>query len=89
MNKQRIDGALKQASGKLKSIAGKLTGDAKLTAEGLVEQVLHDQPHAGADEDRQRDLERAAIGADREFLGTDIGPRRDERDECIEDRQPH
>eukprot|EP01042_Synura_sphagnicola_P022055 gene22055-28086_t len=39
MNKQRIDGALKQASGKLKSIAGKLTGDAKLTAEGLVEQV--------------------------------------------------
>ncbi len=34
MNKDRIEGSLKQAKGTVKVAAGKLTGDAKLQAEG-------------------------------------------------------
>lgn len=34
MDKDRIKGAAKQAKGVVKKVAGKLTGDAKLKAEG-------------------------------------------------------
>jgi uncharacterized protein YjbJ (UPF0337 family) len=34
MDKDRIDGSAKQAVGIIKEVAGKLTGDAKLKAEG-------------------------------------------------------
>jgi uncharacterized protein YjbJ (UPF0337 family) len=34
MDKNRIEGSAKQAKGALKKAAGKLTGDAKLKAEG-------------------------------------------------------
>lgn len=39
MNKDRIDGSAKQAVGAIKEVAGKLTGDAKLKAEGRAEKV--------------------------------------------------
>jgi len=39
MNSDRIEGAAKQAGGKLKEGVGKLTGDAKLKAEGRMDQV--------------------------------------------------
>ena len=34
MDKDRVKGSAKQAKGKIKEVAGKLTGDAKLQAEG-------------------------------------------------------
>lgn len=34
MNKDRIEGSAKQAGGALKEMAGRVTGDAKLKAEG-------------------------------------------------------
>lgn len=39
MNKDRIDGAIKQVTGSAKEMAGKVTGDAKLQVEGKTEQV--------------------------------------------------
>ncbi len=39
MNKDRIDGSVEQAKGKVKEVAGKITGDSKLEAEGKTEQV--------------------------------------------------
>jgi uncharacterized protein YjbJ (UPF0337 family) len=39
MNGDRMEGAAKQAGGKLKEGAGKLTGDEKLKAEGRMDQV--------------------------------------------------
>ncbi len=39
MDKDRVEGAAHQAKGKVKEIAGKLTGDAKLETEGAAEQV--------------------------------------------------
>ena len=39
MNKDRIDGAVKQTEGAIKEAAGKLLGDANLTAEGKVEKA--------------------------------------------------
>ncbi len=39
MNGDRIEGAAKQAGGKLKEGVGKLTGDEKLKAEGRMDQV--------------------------------------------------
>ncbi len=39
MDKDRIEGAAKQAKGKIKEVAGKLTGDAKLETEGNADQV--------------------------------------------------
>lgn len=39
MNKDRIQGSAEQAKGKVKEIAGKVTGDAKLENEGKVDQV--------------------------------------------------
>jgi uncharacterized protein YjbJ (UPF0337 family) len=39
MNKDRIEGSLEQAKGKMKEVAGKATGDAKLESEGKAQQV--------------------------------------------------
>jgi uncharacterized protein YjbJ (UPF0337 family) len=40
MNKDRIEGSLEQAKGKMKEVAGKATGDAKLESEGKAQQVV-------------------------------------------------
>lgn len=39
MNKDRLAGAAKEAKGAIKSEIGKLTGDAKLQAEGKADQL--------------------------------------------------
>lgn len=39
MNKDRIEGSFEQAKGKTKEVAGKLTGDAKLEAEGKAQKA--------------------------------------------------
>ena len=39
MNNDRISGAFRQAKGALKNIAGKVTGDSKLRAEGAAEKA--------------------------------------------------
>lgn len=39
MNKERIEGSLDQAKGKVKEVTGKVTGDAKLETEGKADQV--------------------------------------------------
>lgn len=39
MNKDRVEGAAKQAGGALKEMAGKVTGDAKLKAEGKADKL--------------------------------------------------
>ena len=39
MNKDRIEGSVEQAKGKIKEVAGKATGDSKLETEGKAEQV--------------------------------------------------
>lgn len=40
MSDNRIEGAVKKATGAVKEAAGKLTGDEKLQAEGVVEKVV-------------------------------------------------
>jgi uncharacterized protein YjbJ (UPF0337 family) len=39
MNKDRIEGSLDQAKGKVKEVAGKATGDTKLETEGKADQI--------------------------------------------------
>ena len=39
MNKDRIEGSAEQAKGKIKEVAGKVTGDSKLEIEGKVQQT--------------------------------------------------
>ena len=39
MNKDRIEGSFDQAKGKVKEVAGKVTGDTKLETEGKADQV--------------------------------------------------
>jgi len=39
MNKDRIEGSAEQAKGKVKEIAGKVTGDAKLESEGKTQKI--------------------------------------------------
>ena len=39
MDKDRVEGAAEQAKGKVKEVAGKVTGDSKLEGEGKAEQV--------------------------------------------------
>ena len=39
MNKDRIQGSAEQAKGKLKEVAGKVTGDAKLESEGKADKA--------------------------------------------------
>jgi uncharacterized protein YjbJ (UPF0337 family) len=39
MDKDRIEGSVEQAKGKVKEIAGKIVGDSKLETEGKAQQV--------------------------------------------------
>jgi uncharacterized protein YjbJ (UPF0337 family) len=39
MNKDRIEGSMEQAKGKVKEVTGKITGDSKLEIEGKADQV--------------------------------------------------
>jgi uncharacterized protein YjbJ (UPF0337 family) len=39
MDKRRVEGSIKQGTGKLKEEAGKVLGDEKLKSEGKVDQV--------------------------------------------------
>ena len=39
MDKDRIEGTAEQAKGKVKEVAGKVTGDSKTEAEGKADQV--------------------------------------------------
>jgi uncharacterized protein YjbJ (UPF0337 family) len=39
MNKDRIQGSAEQAKGKMKEVAGKATGDAKLESEGKAQKA--------------------------------------------------
>ena len=39
MNKDRIEGSAEQAKGKVKEVAGKVSGDSKLENEGKADQV--------------------------------------------------
>lgn len=39
MDKDRVEGAGKQAKGAMKDVAGKITGDSKLQAEGKADKV--------------------------------------------------
>jgi uncharacterized protein YjbJ (UPF0337 family) len=39
VDKDRVEGSLEQAKGKVKEIAGKVTGDSKTEAEGKTDQV--------------------------------------------------
>ena len=39
MNKDRIQGSVEQAKGKVKEVAGKATGDAKLETEGKTQKT--------------------------------------------------
>ena len=39
MDKDRIQGSVEQAKGKVKEVAGKVTGDARLEPEGKTQQV--------------------------------------------------
>jgi uncharacterized protein YjbJ (UPF0337 family) len=39
VDKDRVEGSLEQAKGKVKEVAGKVTGDSKTEAEGQTDQV--------------------------------------------------
>jgi uncharacterized protein YjbJ (UPF0337 family) len=39
MDKDRVEGSIEQAKGKVKEVAGKTTGDSKLETEGKADQV--------------------------------------------------
>ena len=39
MDKDRVEGSAEQAKGKVKEVAGKVTGDSKTEAEGKTDQV--------------------------------------------------
>ena len=39
VDKDRVEGSLEQAKGKIKEVAGKVTGDSKLEGEGKADQV--------------------------------------------------
>lgn len=39
MNKDRIEGSVEQAKGKVKEVAGKVAGDSKLETEGKAQQI--------------------------------------------------
>jgi uncharacterized protein YjbJ (UPF0337 family) len=39
MNKDRVQGSVEQAKGKMKEVAGKTTGDTKLEAEGKAQKA--------------------------------------------------
>ena len=56
MDKDRIDGAVERAKGAAKEIAGKITGDAKLEAEGKAQKAAGSVQNAvGGVKDRFRE----------------------------------
>jgi uncharacterized protein YjbJ (UPF0337 family) len=56
MDKDRIEGSLNQAKGAVKEVAGKVTGDTKLQAEGTAEKVAGKAQNAvGGVKDAARD----------------------------------
>ncbi|MDO9353851.1 MAG: CsbD family protein [Solirubrobacteraceae bacterium] len=56
MDKDRIEGSLEQAKGKIKEVAGKVIGDTKLEAEGKADQVAGKvQNSVGGAKDAVRD----------------------------------
>jgi uncharacterized protein YjbJ (UPF0337 family) len=57
MDKDRIEGSANQAKGVLKQAAGKVTGDAKLQAEGAADQTAGKVQNAvGGAKDAVRDV---------------------------------
>ena len=59
MDKDRVKGSLEQAKGKVKEVAGKVTGDAKLEGEGKADQVAGKVQNAvGGVKDKVREAAR-------------------------------
>ncbi len=57
MDKDRIEGTVKKATGSIKDVAGKLTGDANLQAQGKAEKAAGTVQNAvGQVKDAARDL---------------------------------
>ena len=57
MDKDRIQGSVEQAKGKVKEVAGKKTGDAKFETEGKTQQVAGKIQNAvGGDQCRKADI---------------------------------
>jgi uncharacterized protein YjbJ (UPF0337 family) len=57
MDKDRIEGAARQAKGAIKETAGKITGDAKLAAEGAADKLAGKVQNAvGGAKDAIRDV---------------------------------
>jgi uncharacterized protein YjbJ (UPF0337 family) len=60
MDKNRIEGAAKQAKGAIKEAAGKMTGDSKLKAEGAADKLAGKVQNAvGGAKDAIRDADRS------------------------------
>ena len=56
MNKDRIEGSAEQAKGKVKEVAGKVTGDSKLETEGKADKIKGKAQNAiGGIKDAARD----------------------------------
>jgi uncharacterized protein YjbJ (UPF0337 family) len=56
MDKDRVEGSVKQAAGKVKEVAGKATGDEKLKHDGQADQVAGEVQNAvGGAKDAVRD----------------------------------
>jgi len=56
MDKDRIEGTAEQAKGKVKEVAGKVTGDTKTEAEGKADQVAGKAQNAvGSVKDKARE----------------------------------
>jgi uncharacterized protein YjbJ (UPF0337 family) len=61
MDKDRIDGAAKEAKGAVKEAAGKITGDEKLKAEGKIDKATGKAQNAfGGMKDAARDAQKKA-----------------------------
>ena len=60
MNKDQIDGAGKVVAGTVKNVAGKLTGDTRLRAEGGVEKIVGEAQGKVGDAKAKLDHEVAA-----------------------------
>jgi uncharacterized protein YjbJ (UPF0337 family) len=59
MDKDRVEGSANQAKGALKEVAGKLSGDAKLQAEGAADKVKGKLQNAvGGVKDALRDVDK-------------------------------
>ncbi len=61
MHKDRVEGTAKQAKGAIKDVAGKMTGDAKLQAEGKADKIAGKVQNAvGGAKDAAKDASRDA-----------------------------